>query len=309
MNESENQHPVVSVIIPVYNGQATIVNTLQSVLSQTYIYFEIIIVDDGSDMPVKSTINHIKDARIRICRTERSNANIARNYGISKSKGEYIAMLDADDYWLENHLQDCMKVLYESRADGLYGSLFLSHDKSGNPEREQIYYAGEPREDESMVDYLLTTGYGAQTSTLFTTTDSMKDILWDPELIDHQDYDFVVRFHKKYKMAVKEEPTVVYCLSSGRVTHYETCIRFVEDNMEDINPAVYMKYNLNMYLRSRQKEESKKFAPYFRKEATRYREFLSYQQYISILDPQNLFSEWVYKLRYMLYILQVKTEI
>jgi cellulose synthase/poly-beta-1,6-N-acetylglucosamine synthase-like glycosyltransferase len=65
MSKSDNQHPVVSVIISVYNGQATIVNTLQSVLSQSYIYLEIIIMDDGSDLPVESTINHIKDARIQ----------------------------------------------------------------------------------------------------------------------------------------------------------------------------------------------------------------------------------------------------
>jgi glycosyltransferase involved in cell wall biosynthesis len=266
-------------------------------------------VDDGSDMPVESTINHIKDVRIQIYRTERSNANIARNYGISKSNGDYIAMLDADDYWLENHLKDCLALLRESSVEGLYGSLFLRITLSNEMNNLPVFQAQEPKAGESMIDYLLTTGYGAQTSTLFTTTGSMKDILWNPELIDHQDYDFVVRFHKKYKMVIKEEPTVVYFLSSGRATHYETCIRFVEDNMEDINPTIYMKYNFNMYLRSRQKEESEKFAHYFRKEATRYREFLSYQQYISILNPQNRFSEWMYKLRYILYILQIKIEI
>ena len=292
-------NPLISVVIPVYNGEKTIIDTLTGVLKQTYSNFEVIIVDDGSDHPVESFIKPLmENHRIRIFRTERSNANIARNYGIRESRGEYIAMLDADDYWLENHLQDCLALLQESGADGLYGSLFLNRSLPVDIQGFPIFHARELRDGESMVDYLLTTGLGAQTSTLFATARSMKDILWHPELIDHQDYDFVVRFCKKYKMTVKKEPTVVYYLSSGRATHYETCIRFVEDNINDIDPDVYMRYNLGMYLRAAQKEESKKFVPYFFKEATRYKECLSYQQYISIRNPQSRIREWMDKLNY-----------
>ena len=188
--------PLISVIIPVYNGEKTLLETLSSVLKQTYSHFEVIIVDDSSDRPVESFIRPlIEDYRIRIYRTERSNANIARNYGIRKSKGDYIAMLDADDYWMENHLRDCLSLLQESKADGLYGSLFLRRSLSDNMPDLPVFHAREVREGESMVDYLLTTGFGAQTSTLFTTVRSMKDILWDPALVNHQDYDFVVRFY------------------------------------------------------------------------------------------------------------------
>jgi hypothetical protein len=134
----------------------------------------------------------------------------------------------------------------------------------------------------------------------------MKDILWNPELIEHQDYDFVVRFRKKYQMTVKKEPSVVYFLSSGRAYHYETSIRFIENNITDIEPGIYMRYNLNMYLRAGRKAESEKFVPYYRKEATRYREYLSYQQYISIRNPQNRMREWIDKLKYILYILRIK---
>jgi len=234
---------------------------------------------------------------------------MARNYGIEKSEGEYIAMLDADDLWLENHICDCLALLQESGADGLYGSLFVRRSLSGNIHDLPVFHARELREGESMVDYLLTTGYGAQTSTLFTTARSMKDILWDPALIDHQDYDFVVRFRKKYPMTVKKEPSAVYFLSSGRATHYESCIRFVEDHIKDIDPEVYMRYNLNMYIRAGAKEESQKYVPYFRKEATRYRECLAYRQYISICDPPNRFREWMHKLKYLFYILRIQIEL
>jgi len=301
---------LISVVIPVYNGEKTIIDTLTSVLKQTYSNFEIIIVDDGSDHPVELFIQSLmEDHRIRIYRTKRTNANIARNYGIIKSTGEYIAMLDADDYWFENHLKDCLMLLQESDAEGLYGSLFLRRSLSIDIHNLPIFRARELKENESMVDYLLTTVCGAQTSTLFATARSVKDILWDPLLIDHQDYDFVVRFFKKYRMTVKKEPTVIYSLLSGRAAHYETCIQFVENNIKDIDPTVYMRYNLDMYLKVMQKEDSKKFASYFQKEATKYKEYLSYQQYISICDPKNRIREWVEKFKYIFYILRIKTEI
>jgi len=297
--------PLISVVIPVYNGEKTLIETLSSVLKQTHLNFEVIIVDDGSDNPVESFIQPlIKDNRIRVCSTERSNANIARNYGINESKGEYIAMLDADDYWMENHLQNCLALLQKSDAEGLYGSLFMRHSLSVDVYNLPIFQARELKKNETMVDYLLTTGYGAQTSTLFTTASSMKDVLWDPIQIDHQDYDFVVRFSKKYKMIVKKEPTVIYSLSSGRATHFETCIRFVENNMKDINPAVYTRCNYSMYMRANRKKESKKFVPYFRKEATKHKEYLTYQQYISVCNPQNRFRERIEKLKYIFRIIK-----
>ena len=288
--------PLISVVIPVYNGEKTLIGTIESVLKQTYAHFEVIIVDDGSDYSVESFIYPlIDDHRIRVCRTERSNANVARNYGIMESEGEYIAMLDADDCWLENHLQDCLTLLQESDADGLYGSLFMRYSLYGDIKNLPIFHARQLQKNESMVDYLLTTVLGAQTSTLFTTACSMKDILWNPKLIDHQDYDFVVRFCKKYQMTIKKNPTVAYYLSSGRVPHYETCIQFVENNLKDIDPTIYTRYNLKMYKQSVQNEESRKFASYFQKEATRYKEYLSYQLYISICNPQSRIREWIKK--------------
>jgi glycosyltransferase involved in cell wall biosynthesis len=237
-----NTAPLISVVIPVYNGEKTIMNTLASVLQQTHANFEVIIVDDASEQPVETFFNHIIDNRVKIYRTDRSNANIARNYGISKSKGDYIAMLDADDYWLENHLGDYLELLRKTGADGLYGSLFVSQNipHPRHIDKNQVIYARKLKDGESMIDYLLKTGYGAQTSTLFTTSHSSKDILWDSKLIDHQDYDFVVRFNKKYRMEIKREPSVIYFLSSGRSSHFETCIIFVKKNKKDVSPPLFI---------------------------------------------------------------------
>jgi len=301
--------PLISVVIPVHNGETTIIETLTSVLKQTYANFEVIIVDDGSDHPVESFIRSLTDdKRIRVYRAERSNANIARNVGIKESKGEYIAMLDADDYWVENHLHDCLLMLQETNADGLYGSLFMNRSRPVDIQNLPVVKARELKAGESMMDYLLTAGYGAQTSTLFTTARSMKDILWDPELIDMQDYDFVFRFYNKYKMIVKKDPTAVYTLGSGRSLHYESIIRYIKDRKNDIDPEVYMRYHLNMYWRVKVEEESRQFIPYFRTEAMRYQAYLSYYRFISICNPQSRIREWMDKLKYVFTILRIQIQ-
>lgn len=296
--------PLISIVIPAYNGEKTLINTLSGVLDQTYTHFEIIIVDDGSENPVEPFLrSSIKDNRIRIFRTERSNANVARNYGIQKSKGEYIAMLDADDYWLENHLEDCLELLQRSNTDGLYGSVYRSSGNFNKISEDNIQYARELKKRESIVDYLLMIGCGAQISTLFTTAHSMRKTLWNPSLIDHQDYDFVTRFYRKFKMDVKKDPTVIYSISSGREPHFETCIEFVEKNRSDIALSVYTEYNKNMYAYAVRKQASLKIIAYFQREATRYKENLSYRQYWLIKKPRTGFQSAWNKLTYLFYII------
>jgi len=310
MKTRNNYSPLISVVIPIYNGEKTILNTLSSVINQTHKYLEIIIVDDGSNYPVELFLqNNIHDSRIKVYRIEHSNANVARNYGIEKSNGEYISMLDADDYWLENHLTDCLNLLIESNADGLYGSILISKEQSIKIEKAQILYAREPKKGESIIDYLLSKGCGAQTSTLFTTRLSMKDIQWDTSLIDHQDYDFVTRFYKKYMMIAKREPTVLYSLASGREPHYETCIQYVEQNKQDINPAVYTEYHKKIYVNALRRHASEKIIAYFRKEATRYKEYLSYRQYLVIKNPETFYQALWEKVIYLIYILRLNFKI
>jgi len=304
METTINSYSLISVVIPVYNGEKTLLNTLSGVLKQTYTRFEIIVVDDGSNKTVGAFLQqHINDDRIKVYRTKRSNANVARNYGIEKSEGEYIAMLDADDYWLENHLSDCLKLLKESKAEGLYGSIFKCKGHFNDMNNAQIQYVRELKESESIVDYLLATGCGAQTSTLFTTAQSMKDIRWDPTLIDHQDYDFVTRFYKKYKMVAKKDPTVVYSLASGRIPHYETSIKYVEQNRQDINPLIYTEYNKKNYIYALKSQAPEKIITYFRKEATKYKEYLSYRQYILLRKPRTPYQFFWEKISFLAYIL------
>lgn len=97
---------LVSVIIPVYNSEQYIQDTILSVLAQTYQNLEIIIVDDCSTDSSCQIIESISDERIRLIKLEKnSGVAVARNTAIKNSNGQYIAFLDSDDIWVQNKLQ------------------------------------------------------------------------------------------------------------------------------------------------------------------------------------------------------------
>lgn len=95
-----------SVIIPLYNKVHTIVRTINSVLSQVYTDFELIIIDDGSTDGSKEIIfKNFSDERISVYTQKNSGVSASRNRGVSIAKGKYIAFLDADDEWMPYYLQ------------------------------------------------------------------------------------------------------------------------------------------------------------------------------------------------------------
>ena len=96
------EKPLVSVIIPVYNGAKYIAEAIESVCVQNYEPFEIIVVDDGSTDDTPSVVQSFKD--IRYMRQENNGCAAARNNGITESRGKLLAFLDADDYWAANKL-------------------------------------------------------------------------------------------------------------------------------------------------------------------------------------------------------------
>jgi glycosyltransferase involved in cell wall biosynthesis len=109
----ENENPLISVITPCYNSAKYIAQTIESVLSQTYQNWEMIIVDDCStDNSHQIALGFAeKDKRIRLYQLEQnSGVALARNRAIMESCGKYIAFLDSDDLWLPNKLENQIKL-------------------------------------------------------------------------------------------------------------------------------------------------------------------------------------------------------
>ena len=103
-------NPLVSVIIPVYNAEPFIKETIESVLIQTYQFFELIIIDDGSTDDSANIIHSIKDTRIKYVYQNNASQAVARNNGIHLAQGEFIAFLDHDDIWAFNKLEIQIKL-------------------------------------------------------------------------------------------------------------------------------------------------------------------------------------------------------
>lgn len=96
-------NPLISIIIPVFNGERYIANAIQSILAQNYHPIEIIVVDDGSNDKTAEILGGFGE-QIKYLHQENSGPPCARNYGIKNARGDFIAFLDHDDIFLNNAL-------------------------------------------------------------------------------------------------------------------------------------------------------------------------------------------------------------
>lgn len=120
----------ISVIIPLYNKKDYVLKTIKSVLNQTYPYFELIIVDDGSTDESLNVIKQISDDRLIIIQQNNSGVSAARNKGVENATCDYVAFLDADDWWDITFLEK-MVFLLKEYPDGVMYAANYSIVKDG----------------------------------------------------------------------------------------------------------------------------------------------------------------------------------
>jgi len=115
---------LVSIITPMYNGERFVGQTIDSVLNQTYPHWEMIVIDDGSSDNGPEIVRDytLKDNRITLLSQQNAGSGAARNNGIRQAKGQYIALLDADDTWNPDFLEKQLKLMRDKQALLVYGS-------------------------------------------------------------------------------------------------------------------------------------------------------------------------------------------
>jgi succinoglycan biosynthesis protein ExoO len=113
-----NSDKLVSVILPAYNAEKYIGEAIESVLKQTYPYFEFIVVDDGSQDRTAKIVKSFKDERLRLIRhKDNMGVSVARNTALDSAEGNWIALLNADDKWLRERLEKLMEIVISSGND------------------------------------------------------------------------------------------------------------------------------------------------------------------------------------------------
>jgi glycosyltransferase involved in cell wall biosynthesis len=133
-SEHRGRSPRVSVIIPIYNGAATIERALSSVFDQTFTDFEIVVVDDGSTDDTPSVLAGFGD-QIRVIRQDNRRFPAARNAGVAVSRGELIALIDHDDQWLPRKLEVSVAALQNDPGAVLVYSDVIVVDEAGEESR------------------------------------------------------------------------------------------------------------------------------------------------------------------------------
>lgn len=120
--------PLVSVIIPNFNYERYIAQAIESVLAQDYKEIEIIVVDDGS---TDNSIEILSEfgSRITLIKNSNCGASIARNFGLMSAKGELIAYLDADDFWLPTKISSQVDLMKEAKVDLVYCQMKVLDEK------------------------------------------------------------------------------------------------------------------------------------------------------------------------------------
>ena len=125
--------PLVSVVIPVYNVEAYIEQALSSVLAQTYTHLEIIIIDDQTpDKSIERIEHNFNDQRIKIIQQKNRGLAGARNTGIRHAHGQFVALLDSDDFWAKDKIEKHMDIMLKNPNCGLSFCASRFVDKDAN---------------------------------------------------------------------------------------------------------------------------------------------------------------------------------
>lgn len=190
---------MISIIIPSYNRENTIVRSIMSILNQTINDLEVIVVDDASKDNTVEIINGIRDERIKlIVLDENVGACEARNIGIRSAKGEYIAFQDSDDEWYSEKLEEQIRYIEDNKLDIVFCSMDLYNEEGIKlgvfPKEEQISNPLCVKYSELLRQNLIST------QTLIGKSECFFDIHFDNTLPSLQDWDLVLRLSKKYSI-------------------------------------------------------------------------------------------------------------
>nr|WP_297307928.1 glycosyltransferase family 2 protein [uncultured Flavobacterium sp.] len=200
-----------SIIIPLYNKELFLENTLKSVFNQTFSDFEIIIVNDGSTDKSLEIANSFQNEKITIYAQVNQGVSVARNLGIEKSTSNYCCFLDADDIWKPNHLQSLYDLIQKFPEAGLYCTRYET--KISKIKTIQTVFDFDNSFQGYIVDFFksslvnriaLTSATCIPKKTFYTLGG------FEPNITSGQDLDYWIRIALKNKVAISDQITLVY---------------------------------------------------------------------------------------------------
>ena len=228
----------ITVIIPTYNRANSIINSIRSVLSQTYHNLELIIVDDCSNDNTESLISNIKDNRLLYIKLrEKKGANFARNVGIKKATGKYISFQDSDDLYRINKLEKQYKNLIKKKSDFDFCKICLHFNNSNEIIFPRKYH--EKKIKRKRIKEALCNGNFISTQSILINSSLIKNNLFDTNFQRFQDYDLILRIVPKSKISFTNDILVDLFRREDSISK----------DINNLNRSLYLlslkKYNIN----------------------------------------------------------------
>ena len=197
---------LISVIIPLFNRESFIYRAVESVLNQTYKNLELLIIDDNSsDDSYFSIFNYISDKRITYYfLNQNRGVSFARNFGIGRAKGEFVAFLDSDDYWLADKLRQQVKFMIKNNIDiSQTDELWFRKNRLVNPKKKHKKISGDIFE--KSLDLCI-----VSPSAVMVKKNVFNRVgMFDENMPACEDYDLWLRISLCYKIGLLSEKLVV----------------------------------------------------------------------------------------------------
>ncbi|MFZ0929695.1 MAG: glycosyltransferase family A protein [Syntrophobacteraceae bacterium] len=204
--------PLFSIVIPLFNKARWIGRAIESVIAQEFEDFELIIVDDGSTDESIAVVTQFEDSRISLLRQPNRGPSAARNKGAAHARGEWIALLDADDYWLDGHLEALAQLMRTRPECGVVTCNWWNEDLDGR-RNEANRFASQS--DSSVEDYFefVVSGRGPLLNS--SSVAIRKDVLdaaggFDEGLRLAEDVELWCRLTMRTSFAAYHRPMAVY---------------------------------------------------------------------------------------------------
>lgn len=207
----------VSVIIVTYNRADFLSRAINSVLLQDFKDFELLIIDDASTDKTESVVSNFNDCRIKYFKNEKNlGISKSRNKGVCLANGEYVAMLDSDDYWLsKDKLTKQVYILESDQSIGIVGTAILCEDERGKFLKKDVFKS----EDLSIRRKILLKNQFAQSSVLFRMEAFIFSGGYDENLSVCEDLDLWLKIGLRYKFFNINIPMTAYTIHSNGVSN------------------------------------------------------------------------------------------
>jgi glycosyltransferase involved in cell wall biosynthesis len=249
-------NPLISVVLPTYNGARYLRQSITSCLTQTHQNLELIIVDDHSSDDTPLIIRSFQDSRIHYIRNDiNQRLPSALNIGFAQAKGDYLTWTSDDNFYLPEALEKMLLTLLSRQGDFVYCAYFSIHDDQKRDDRQIVRLP----EDASFKDVNF-----VRACFMYSRRVMEQIGCYDPEVELSEDYDYWIRVSKKFKLHYLNEPLYCYryhnnALFSKRYWEQEVVKCLVRYRHGLFSQEEALKYLIQLYARQRSKRPLRPF--------------------------------------------------